>query len=177
MFTQACNKVFFYFQSKVSVQKAVLHGQAPHQHCDSSMQYNLQDQRFQKILLSAYRHHLKTSVPFRQQKLKFSVCLKIPVNPHAFQWQPKHLLASSCLHEALCCACQDCIEPVRGRGPGSKFIWRRGYFQLDQLCNIFLASSAGISQGWHRLEKNRQEKVAPADIDFSISTTTRYTIA
>lgn len=43
----------FYFQSKVSVWRAVLHGQTPYQHCDSSMQYNLQDQRFQKILVSA----------------------------------------------------------------------------------------------------------------------------
>lgn len=65
----------FYFQPKVSVQRAVLHGQAPYQHCDSSMQYNLRDQRFQKIFVSAYRHHLESSLPFRQCKLKFSECI------------------------------------------------------------------------------------------------------
>lgn len=72
----------FYFQSKVSVWRAVLHGQTLYQHCDSSMQYNLQDQRFQKILMSAHRHHLKSSLPLRQHKLKFSECiLKLGIPP------------------------------------------------------------------------------------------------
>lgn len=107
-------KKSFYFQSKVSARRAVLHGQAPYQHCDSSMQYNLQDQRFQKILMPAYRHHLKSSLPFRQRKLKFSECILKLWIPHAFQWQPKPLPASLCLlHEPLCYALRMSVNQAR----------------------------------------------------------------
>lgn len=105
-----------------------------------------------------------------------TVEIKVPwvhlktVNPHDFQWQLKRLLASPCfLREPLCYACQDCIESVPGTGPGRWFIWR------DELISVGLTvqpcSCQFCWQRWHRVVENRQEKVAPANIDFSISTT------
>ena len=161
---------FFYSQPKVSVQRAVLHGQAPYQHCDSSMKHNLQDQRFQKLLMSVYRHHPKSSLLFWQWKLKFRVHPKT-VNLlwlwRAAQATPSKPLSPSpvsMLHlPRLHWGCP-------WIGPGRWFIWRPWFPSAGSTVQ-FCSCSAGVSQGWHRVEKNRQEKVASACTDLSTSTT------
>lgn len=158
----------FYFQTKVSVWRGVLHGQAPYQHCDSSMQRNFKDQRFQRILMSAYRHHLKSSPHFRQRKLKFSECILKLWIPVTFTGSLSHSWQARVLHEPLCYACWDYAESDQVAG----FIWKVEFFSVGsgvQSCSC----PADISQGWHRIEKNRQEKQASAYIDLSTSTTYR----
>lgn len=161
----------FYFQSEVSVWRAVLHGQTPYQHCDSSMQYHLQDQRFQKILMSAYRHHLKSSLPLRQHKLKFSECILKLWIPPDFQWQPKPLPASPCLlHQPLCYPCWGRSEDVHEWDQEADLPGGLSFLQLDQAAQS-CSCPAGTSQGCHRVEKNRQKKGASAYVNLSTSTT------
>lgn len=153
-----------YFQSKVSVHKTVLHGQ----HCASPMQYNLQDQRFQKILMSAYRHHLKSFALFMQWKSKFSKCiwkLWIPVTFNGISRDSWQAPASSVSLYAV--LAKIALSLSLEQDQGDDLSGAMDLFQLDQLSSLALASSA---EWWQRAVKNRQEKVTPANVDLSIST-------
>lgn len=162
----------FYFQPKVSVQRAVLHQEAPYQHCDSSMQYNLQDQRFQKILRSAYRQHLKSSLPFRQWKLKFSEYILKLWTHMTSSGSPSHSWQAPVSFRSL--YVMPAKTPLR-----MSMNWSREQIYLEGWVSFVWINCAvlfvpcwqitGVAQG----RKTRQEKVASAYINLGTPVTYR----
>lgn len=121
------------------------------------MQHNLQDQRFQKIL--SLWVPAETLSTFQTAQTKVLRVHPKPGSPFPSQWLPKLPPTSpSLLYKPLYFAAWDCAEEIHGSDQEDDLSGGLSFLSAGSVQSC--SCPAGMSQGWHRAEKNRQEKGA-----------------